>query len=90
MIKMDFLTVHLNVRCKYFFASFQKTSLNLLSPPDQTQKCQSFAFHEVPRGLGDSQWRQKLTAALKTRLLPPHLTRAPRVQKHVEFMIHFF
>lgn len=55
MIKMDFLTVHLNVRCKYFFASFQKTSLNLLSPPDQTQKCQSLAFHEVPRGLGDSQ-----------------------------------
>lgn len=27
----DFLVVHLNVRCKYFFPSFQKTPLNLLS-----------------------------------------------------------
>lgn len=44
MIKMDFLMVHLNVRCKYFFASFQKSSLNLLSPPDQTQGVSDLGF----------------------------------------------
>lgn len=44
MIKMDFLTVRLNVRYEYFFASFQKSSLNLLSPPDQTQGVSELGF----------------------------------------------
>lgn len=41
------IVVHLSVRCKYFFASFQKTSLNLLFPPDKTQECQNLAFPKV-------------------------------------------
>lgn len=36
------------MRCKCLFASFQKTSLDLLFPPEETQKCQNLAFLEVP------------------------------------------
>lgn len=84
MITIDFLVVHLSVRCEDFFASFQKVSLNLLSPPDQTQKCQNLAFPKVPAvPMGTVGEDINSPVTLKTCLLPHCLTRAPKGENRV-------